>query len=464
MLDNNGTTGAGGYPPGFHSLPLDKRNEHFAREYRRIVAEAAAKPKVNGRASADVITEAPPPESSDVCGELTTANDNADQGGKTHMPRSAKLFPLIMADNIVFDLEGEDLIDGILPKVGVAMLYGKSATLKSFVAVDWHMSIEKGEEWGGRRVQKGASIYVAAEGAGGLTKRKVGYVMRRGLLAGASFAMIPVAPKLGTEKGDLDAIIATIEASGLKPALITIDTASKSLASGDENGTGMQTLLNNADALALHFQCCVLIVHHIGVGENADKRPRGFSGSTGNVEALILCEREDKALRATLTLQKMKDGEDGIAFVVDVERVEIGVNKRGKVHSTLVVCAAAETETKTPTSTKQEKATPGQRLLVEVVAQAVGEAGSDFRPFGNDGPLVRAVDDEIVRKRYYERIAERAEPGDDKKKLAERQRKNFNRDIEGAVKRKALFAAKAAGGRRLWLELPIGRAGQPGHP
>lgn len=376
--------------------------------------------------------------------------DNATaQSGSATSQAALKLFPLVMAANIKFDLESEDLIDGILPKVGVVMLFGKPGTFKSFVAVDWHMSTTKGGTWAGRRVEQGASVYIAAEGAGGATKRFEGYVKRHGLPKDAPFAMIPVAPNLGNEKGDVEKIIATIEASKLKPKLITIDTASQSLGSGDENGTGMQTLLNNAKALALHFECCVLIVHHVGVAEGADKRPRGFSASGGNVEALILCERKDKAMQSTLTIDKLKDEPDGVHFVVDLERVEIGTNKRGKVHSTLVVCAAAETE-KTAEA-KPAKSPPAQkRLLTDVVAQAIDEAGFDLRPF-SDGPMVRAADDEIVRLRYYTRIAEAGKPDETPEARAERQRKAFNRAIKAMLDAKLIAAQERDGRRLLWL-------------
>jgi hypothetical protein len=48
---------------------------------------------------------------------------------------------------------------------------------------------------------------------------------------------------------------------------------------------------------------------------------------------------------------------------------------------------------------------------MSVVAEAIEDAGEAFRPFGAGGPLVRVVADDLVRGRYYARIAEQAEPG-----------------------------------------------------
>jgi hypothetical protein len=61
------------------------------------------------------------------------------------------------------------------------------------------------------------------------------------------------------------------------------------------------------------------------------------------------------------------------------------------------------------------------------------------------------VADEIVRSRYYARIAESAGPEEDRKKLAERQRKAFNNAVGAALKAERLMAAEREGKRLLWF-------------
>ncbi len=68
-----------------------------------------------------------------------------------------------------------------------------------------------------------------------------------------------------------------------------------------------------------------------------------------------------------------------------------------------------------------------------------------------DMPTVRAVSDKTVRQRYFSRIAEKVELGDDPKKFAERRRKAFNRAAEAAIKARRLIAADHQGDRVLWL-------------
>jgi hypothetical protein len=87
---------------------------------------------------------------------------------------------------------------------------------------------------------------------------------------------------------------------------------------------------------------------------------------------------------------------------------------------------------------------------MDMTAHALDEVGEDFRPYAN-GPIVRAVSDDTVRERYYDRIAEKAEPNEDAHKLAERQRKAFNRAIKDALNAKDLMAKEHGGARLLWL-------------
>ncbi|HLH49879.1 MAG TPA: AAA family ATPase [Roseiarcus sp.] len=392
-----------------------------------------------------------PPELQRVMRETVVSREESppSRGNGSPPVGQRNLFPIEMCDDIAFDVENEDLIDGVLPKVGVAMLYGKPGSLKTFVSFDWGMSIGKGDAWGGRRVERGFVVYIAAEGSGGLRKRKKGYEMARGIPRGTPFALMPAAPNLGTDKGDLAKLFATIDAYEIKPAAIFIDTASKSLGSGDENGSGMQTLINNAVAISLKFQCCVILVHHVGVAEGTEKRPRGFSGSTGGVETQILCERPDEAeRRAVLTIQKQKDDEDNVAFDVILDRVVVGTNRRGKVHSTLVVTEVSAADACAPKTAKPKKTPASLRLLMDCVAEAIGESGKNHQI--PNGPMVCAVAEQKIRDVYRARIAERAESDEDAGKLFERQRKSFRRAIESALKTRALAAADQNGERIIW--------------
>jgi hypothetical protein len=349
---------------------------------------------------------------------------------------------------IAFDCREEWLVKRVLPCKGIAVIYGKPASLKSFVAFHIALSCAVDWAWASRSVSKASVVYVAAEGAAGLRKRKAGYVKAYpSLPAHVDFALISAAPNLGAEPGDLLALTEAIERAHVSPGLIVLDTLAQVLGGSDENGAGMTAFLANAGKLADHFNCLVLIVHHVGHAD--DRRMRGHSSLGGGVDAQILCERAERALEATLTVIKLKDDASDVRLVARLSRIVLGHDEDGDEISTLIVESVKELgpSLRVPAA----KPVPSQqRLLMAVVAEAIDEAGETFLAFGSDGPHVRGVADSLIRARYYSRIAELAEPNEDRKKLAERQRKAFNNALREALKAERLLARERDGRRFVW--------------
>jgi hypothetical protein len=56
-----------------------------------------------------------------------------------------------------------------------------------------------------------------------------------------------------------------------------------------------------------------------------------------------------------------------------------------------------------------------------------------------------------VRERFYERVAENAESDEDPRKLAERQRKAFQRAVNAMIEQNEIDAAKIEARRFFWL-------------
>jgi RecA-family ATPase len=142
----------------------------------------------------------------------------------------------------------------------------------------------------------------------------------------------------------LPALIATIDSIGVSPGLVVIDTAAKAIGTADENNQGLAALLCNGQALASHYGCFVLLVHHTGWGDDAQKRTRGWSGLPFGLDLIMLCERKQGELTVTVTIQKLKDDESGERFVAKLERVELGKTKTGRLVSTLVVDSVTQIE------------------------------------------------------------------------------------------------------------------------
>ena len=281
-------------------------------------------------------------------------------------------FMLEPFDAIRFEAKEEGLIKGLLPRQGVAVSFGASQSFKSFVAFDLALHVALGWDWAGRRVTQAPAVCIAAGGSAGLRKRKVGFERSRPDLPGVQFHLISAAPNLGTEKGDLAPLIAAIESASVKPGLIVIDTLAQSLGSGDENGRGMLQFVSNATALANHFGALVLIIHH--TGHYDDQRMRGHSSLIGGIDAQILCERKERSLSTTLTLQKLKDEASSVKLTAHLSRVVIGQDEDGDDISTLIV-EKIEDGVEAESGTRAKSVPRALRLLMDTVELAIDEAG-----------------------------------------------------------------------------------------
>jgi hypothetical protein len=240
-------------------------------------------------------------------------------------------FPLIAWPDITFEPNEEWRVEGVFPRIGLACLYGGPGAVKTFILLDLFNRMASGGLWGGRNVEQSPVNYIAAEGANGIKQRRA----EKGLPADVLFYLITVAPNLGTGEGDLKELIANIEAVGVEPGAIAIDTTAQSIGGADENTTGMGQLVANATALVNYFSCLVVLVHHVPLSD--EERLRGGTALIGALDVSILSKREKGSFTATLSIKKMKDDDEDQSFTVQLVRVVLGKTKSGREISTLVV-------------------------------------------------------------------------------------------------------------------------------
>ncbi len=298
----------------------------------------------------------------------------------------------------------EWLVKKLFPSVGIGVLYGQSEAFKSFIGLDVGGHIANGWDWGGRKTKQGSVVYVAAEGAAGVRKRLVGFYQRhkdRGVSTSAPFHMTAVAPNLGTGQADLKELIAAIEAICPNPRFIVLDTIAQSLGGADENGAGMAQFVINATALANHFRCFVLALHHVGLSD--DQRMRGWSGLRNGIDAELICERTDKEMKTTLTLRKLKDEDKNVSLCVSMERVVIGQDADGDDVTTLVV-KSVEGATDEARPQAASKAQSDTSILCGAFRDAYTWLSDSVTPSrGFNGKSVRKVKADAIRDHMKER-------------------------------------------------------------
>jgi len=288
-----------------------------------------------------------------------------------------RCLPLEWASDVQPVLDGFWLIDDYLPKSGPAVIYGHPGCGKTFLALSIAAHVAEGKQWAGRHVVGGPVVYLVAEGLTGFRNR-LAAMFDAGLMSrSAPFAYIPVPIDLQSPAGDVDSLIATVRHMagklGSPPALIVIDTLSKTFGAGKENTDDMATYVANCERVAGAFDCLTLIVHH-RPKDSESRELRGHSSLRGGVVTSILVEGDQ--LR-TATTVKQKDGPEGERVAFELERVVLGEDRRGKeVTSCLVRIVDADDATISSIASRHSLS-GHNRVALQVIEEMLERFGED---------------------------------------------------------------------------------------
>jgi hypothetical protein len=215
-------------------------------------------------------------------------------------------FPIYDLDHLRRMPPVEWVVEGLLTRHGFSVLYGEPGAGKSFVALDIALSIVHGIAWQDHPVQRGAVLYIAGEGVGGLGKRIKGWEAAHGLSGrGAPFFVIPVAVKF-REQEDIERLLKTIEKLDARFSMVVVDTVARALLGGDENSaTDMGLFIDACDAVKRHTNCALMAIHHSG--KDVARGLRGSTALLGGVDASIRVKQDNGVV--SLRTEKQKDAE-----------------------------------------------------------------------------------------------------------------------------------------------------------
>jgi hypothetical protein len=251
--------------------------------------------------------------------------------GCSRLPPRDPRFKFMQFRDIKLDTSPPYRVDGLLPRVGVAIVWGKPKCGKTFWVFNLEMHIALDWPYHGRHVEQGTVLHIACEGANGLGNRKEAWRLHH--IDGktpAEIEEIESAPFYLCRNTTLDliedaaAVIQDIELQfGSEPkAVITIDTLNRSLKGSENKDEDMGDYLSAAISLAEKFKCLVLIIHHCGYEES---RPRGHSSLIGGIDALIEVQKDSKGLISS-EVEEMRDGPNGAKTFGRLLVVEVGLD------------------------------------------------------------------------------------------------------------------------------------------
>jgi AAA domain len=238
-----------------------------------------------------------------------------------------------------------DFVEDLLCDGQLSVIYGAPNAGKSFFALDLALRVAFGWKWFGKDVERGAVIYVAAEGGGGMKRRVAAFLRGHGVeqTQGLPFALIPYTVDF-RDKRSIEGLIEIAqeisEQFGIPVRWIIVDTLSRALAGGDENSsTDMGALVRGADRVRTATGAHLSLVHH--AGKDHARGARGHSLLLGAADTEIEIKRHDRTSGVIeMNVTKQRDLEIGRGFAFKLERVDLGKNARGKPVTSCVVEAA----------------------------------------------------------------------------------------------------------------------------
>lgn len=221
---------------------------------------------------------------------------------------ASDLFASVSAMTSVY-VQTEWLIKGFVEHNSFAEIFGEPNVGKSFIVIDWALSVALGRRWYDCRVKKRPVLYLAGEGHSGYSRRFKAWQVYHGISesewAGAELYCSRRAVDLldnlaGQEMWD------EVTRLGIKPGLIVIDTLSRMTPGMDESAAPeMSRFVQWCDKVRAAYNCTILVVHHSGLGDK--KRGRGSSVLKGATDAEMGLEAEDDG-RVKLFCTKMREG------------------------------------------------------------------------------------------------------------------------------------------------------------
>ena len=279
-------------------------------------------------------------------------------------------------------LQSNYLIKNWIGSKQMTVVYGQSNTGKSFFTLDMSYHIAAGRDWHGHKVKQGVVLYYAAEGGSGYLNRARAIQDHYGD-ENVPLAIRPCPVNLLDPGADLPKLLAQIDmVKDLygEIALIVVDTLSRALVGGNENGPeDMTAYIANSDALREHGQCSVLSVHHSG---KATDLARGHSSLRAATDTEIeVAVDEVSGIRFAKTT-KQREIEGGREFAFELETVILGDDEDGDNVTSCYVLPVTEDR-------KQEakvKLSPSGKKMIECFTQLQGDQVGKINPGGTGYP------------------------------------------------------------------------------
>ena len=351
----------------------------------------------------DFDTYSPEPEPKSA---VESAVESAPEGGPTVLTPNTKqidlhrVFKLSDAKPV---LKSSYLIKGWLGRSQMSVVYGPSNVGKSFFCLDMAFSVAASVPWNGARVRGGAVLYLATEGGNAFRNRV--YALREAKeVSDAPLLVRPSPVDLLRAEVDMPALMELcdeIKTDYGQIAMIVVDTLSRAMAGGNENGPeDMTRLIGNLDALRDLTDAHIMVVHHSGKDIAAGSR--GHSSLRAATDTEIELTVEDSGLRIAKTT-KQRDMEPQPPFGFTLKTHPLGEDEDGDKVTTCTILPASDEDVK-EAKRKKRPTSKNQVMIWDIFTDLkLGDRGNP-NPAGDGWPepnTVWCIPEDEIKEAFY---------------------------------------------------------------
>jgi len=297
--------------------------------------------------------------------------------------------------------EPEWLIEGVIAERTSALLFGKSNSFKSFLAVDMACSVATNRRWHGQRVspawqEEGDNpnllfdvLYVATEGHIGVAKKRIpGWMDAHGIPHEdrAGIHLYPQEIALDVDK-DVDALINSLPYfTPSNFSLIVLDIFGDTMMGPETSDETARAWVRNINRIMRESGAAVLTVAHTGWAD--ETRARMHTHFWGSFDSRMKAEGDKDALTTVLRIDRHKDADSTGEWGFRLDKVTLPSGK-----STLYPVLSDEVETK-----RKPRLSGKQKIAMQALSEALIEHGHKPSATNANLPSCPVVDAERWRE------------------------------------------------------------------
>ena len=351
----------------------DRWRSRYA-EIPRLVESAAA--KFRDPRKVIELDHAAPPDDQFPPMDVIAEGDAPEGGQPVHQDddyRRLRFRPL--HELLATPTHVEWLLRGILERRVITLVAGKRGSFKSFVLLHWLLTL----------AVRGVPVFlVSAEGAG-LSRRIEAWLKVHAPDADQTKITLFVHEQRVNfnDPAGLSAVRAAIEASGMAPEVVAIDTFSKNSGGLDENSNSeVKAFIGGLDAgLRIPLDTSVILVAHTGHGDQT--RVRGASALEADTDAALIVNRPGVERVVTVERNRFKDAPELPPLVYNAEEVDLERFDDDGQRVTSLVMREADDQTRHAVVSKAPIG-KAQREILRALRNRQAEA---------NGPLIWSLED-----------------------------------------------------------------------